>query len=225
MNVLSPTIQQHIEEKLVSQGLISPQDLSKFKASASKAHQPLLTLLLAEGRISDEQLTKALAEANNVPYVNLTRAYIKPKTLDLLPRELAQSYMAVPLGEMQNRLVVAMLDADNVQAIDFLSSKIGRPLKIYAASESGIRHIIQQYKASVDRRATEAFKNEEDIENLVVEKESNKIEALSQESPVSKILTSILQYAVTNNASDVHIEPLEHELKSAAALTAFCAKL
>jgi type IV pilus assembly protein PilB len=43
--------------------------------------------------------------------------------------------MAVPLGEMQHRLVIAMLDADNVQAVDFLSNKIGRPLKVYAASE------------------------------------------------------------------------------------------
>ena len=47
--------------------------------------------------------------------------------------------MAVPLGEMQRRLVVAMLDADNVQAVDFLANKIGRPLKVYAASEEGIR--------------------------------------------------------------------------------------
>ena len=81
-----------------------------------------------------------------MPYVNLTNIGIDPKILQLLPREVAENYMAVPLGEMQNRLVVAMLDADNVQAVDFLSNKIGRPLKVYAASESGIRHVLGQYK-------------------------------------------------------------------------------
>lgn len=215
MNVLSATTQQHIEETLINDGLVTEAELVKLKNDAQKAHQPLLTMLLGQGRISDEQLTKALAKANDLPYVNLTNAYITPKVLELLPRDLAESYMAVPLGEMQNRLVVAMLDADNVQAIDFLSSKIGRPLKIYAASESGIHHIIQQYKGSVDQRASEAFQTEEDIENLVVDedKRQGKVEALSQDSPVSKILTSILQFAVNNGASDVHIEPLEHELK------------
>ena len=57
--------------------------------------------------------------------------------------------MAVPLGEMQHRLVVAMLDADNVQAVDFLSNRIGRPLKVYAASEAGIRQVLKQYQATI----------------------------------------------------------------------------
>ena len=53
------------------------------------------------------------------------------------------------LSEMQNRLVVAMLDADNVQAVDFLSNKIGRPLKVYMASEVGIRQVLKQYEQNV----------------------------------------------------------------------------
>ena len=63
---------------------------------------------------------------------------INAEVLALLPQEIAERYMAVPLGVMQNRLVVAMLDADNVQAVDFLSTKIGRPLKVYLASEQGL---------------------------------------------------------------------------------------
>jgi type IV pilus assembly protein PilB len=95
-------------------------------------------LLVNEGHVSDEELTKALATVSNIPYVNLSVARIDPKTLDLLSQDIATHYMAVPLGKMQNRLVVAMLDADNVQAVDFLSNKIGKPLKVYAASESGL---------------------------------------------------------------------------------------
>jgi type IV pilus assembly protein PilB len=64
----------------------------------------------------------------------------------LLPQDVAEHYMAVPLGEMSNKLVIAMLDADNVQAVDFLSNKIGRPLKVYAASEEGIRNVFKQYE-------------------------------------------------------------------------------
>src|SRR3546814_14666473 len=93
-----------------------------------------------------------MAHVNKVPYVNLIDAQIDPKILDLLPQETAERYMAVPLGEMQHRLVVAMLDADNVQAVDFLSNKIGRPLKVYSASETGIREVLQQYGANISKR-------------------------------------------------------------------------
>jgi type IV pilus assembly protein PilB len=130
MNVLSATTQGHVEDALIKDGLINQADLDNLKEEAERTHQPIFSLLLAEGHITDEQLTKALAEASDVPYVNLTKSYIDPKVLALLPREIAENYMAVPLGEMQNRLVVAMLDADNVQAVDFLSNKINRPLKI-----------------------------------------------------------------------------------------------
>src|SRR5205814_1275212 len=100
----------------------------------------------------DEALTKVIAKVAKIPYVNLSNSHIDAKILELLPQDIAERYMAVPLGEMQNRLVVAMLDADNVQAVDFLSNKIGRPLKVYAASESGIRQILHQYATNISKQ-------------------------------------------------------------------------
>src|SRR5205814_5828419 len=98
----------------------------------------------------DEALTKVIAKVAKIPYVNLSNSHIDAKILELLPQDVAERYMAVPLGEMQQRLVVAMLDADNVQAVDFLSNKIGRPLKVYAASEEGIRQVLRQYQARLN---------------------------------------------------------------------------
>jgi len=96
-------------------------------------------------------LQKITAHVTKMPYVNLLNATIDPKILAMLPKEIAETYMAVPLGEMNSRMVVAMLDAGNVQAVDFLSQKIGRPLKVYSASEEGIRSVLEQYKGSLDR--------------------------------------------------------------------------
>jgi len=126
----------------------------------------------------------------------------------------------VPLGEMQHRLVVAMLDADNVQAVDFLANKIGRPLKVYAASEAGIRTVIKQYEgASLGKEMEQALgveqranKAKEDAERPR-EKEKKKIQTIVQDSPISKALSTILEYAAKNRASDIHIEPLEKELR------------
>ena len=211
MNVLSPTSQQRIEELLVSEGLIPADELQLYKGKAKTQSQPLITLLLAEKKITDEQLTKILAKVNNIPYVNLSQARINPKLLDLLPQDVAEHYMAVPLGEMQQRLVVAMLDADNVQAVDFLSNKIGRPLKVYAASEAGIRYVLEQYDTTGGIKNILSMSTKEipiPTRNTV-----NKVQTIVEDSPISRALSAIMNYAAKNKASDIHIEPLENELK------------
>ncbi|MBI3624274.1 type II/IV secretion system protein, partial [Candidatus Saccharibacteria bacterium] len=145
MSVLSDSTEKQVEHLLVQNGLLTSEQLENFRKQASRTKTPLFALLVKDQHVSDEQLTKMMAKATNTPYVNLSSAIIQPNTLALLPRETAELYMAVPIGDMENRLVVAMLDADNVQAADFLAKKIGRPIKLYTASESGIRQVLRQY--------------------------------------------------------------------------------
>jgi hypothetical protein len=144
MSVLSPDIQKEVEETLVKDGYFTKDKLVDLKSKAEQEKVPLLSYLVSDGGVSQEVLTKVLAHINHLPYVNLSSSYIEPSVLQLLPQESAEQYMAVPLGEMQHSLVVAMLDAANVQAVDFLANKIGRPLKVYAASEEGIRRVLKQ---------------------------------------------------------------------------------
>jgi type IV pilus assembly protein PilB len=160
-----------------------------------------------------------------VPYVNLSEAHIDPDVLDLLSQDIAERYMAVPLGEMQQRLVVAMLDADNVQAVDFLSNKIGRPLKVYAASEEGIRQVLRQYQTRISKKvigdissinvaSAEQIQEDKKAKGKNAAAPSGKdIKVIVQDSPISKALSTILEFAAKNRASDVHIEPLEDSLK------------
>jgi type IV pilus assembly protein PilB len=215
MSVLSAVTQNQVEKQLVEDKLLSLDKLKELKTRADKEDKPFLGLLVSDGHVSNENLTKTIAKVTNVPYVNLTSAQIDQNVLALLPVDLAERYMAVPLGEMQHRLVVAMLDADNVQAVDFLANKIGRPLKVYAASEEGIRNVIKQYEgASIGRQMAEAFDEAPDIEELTKPKDKPKtIENIVQDSPISKALSTILEFAAKNRASDIHIEPLEKALK------------
>ena len=141
MSVLSTAAQKQVEDTLVKDGVLTKDQLADLKEKAEKESTPLLSFLTTGGFVPDETLTKTIAHVTKVPYVNLGTAKINQEVLDLLPQEIAERYMAVPLGEMQNRLVVAMLDADNVQAVDFLSNKIGRPLKVYAASAVSYTHL------------------------------------------------------------------------------------
>ncbi len=225
MSVLSATTQKQVEDVLVQKGLLTSDKLTQLKNKAERDSAPILSLLVSDGQISNEILTKTVADVTKVPYVNLSDAQIDPSALELLPKEIAERYMAVPLGEMQHRLVVAMLDADNVQAVDFLANKIGRQVKVYAASEEGIRKVLKQYATSLNRQemvgalaetglriGPETAENQSKNKTSQLTNEKN-IKNLVEDSPISKALTTILEFAARNRASDVHIEALEKEIK------------
>jgi type IV pilus assembly protein PilB len=224
MSVLSTEAQKQVEDTLVKDGVLSKEQLADLKTKAEKESTPFLSFLTTSGLVPDETLTKTIAHVTKVPYVNLSGSRIPTEVLDLLPQDVAERYMAVPLGEMQNRLVVAMLDADNVQAVDFLSNKIGRPLKVYAASESGIRNVLHQYQANISKQAfgdigameTPVSVDTSQMEGRTGAKaatDSKNIKTIVQDSPISKALSTILEYAAKNGASDVHVEPLADGLK------------
>lgn len=222
MSVLSATSQKQVEQDLIEQGLITDEKLEELHAKAESLNSPILSLLVGEGVVTDEDLTRTTAKVANVPYVNLSDAKIDPEVLALLPQEISERYMAVPLGEMQHRLVVAMLDADNVQAADFLANKIGRPLKVYAASEAGIRRVLKQYSERIDNKMVDLKATAESIAGVAAEEkkaeDAKNVQTIVQDSPISKALSTILEYAAKNRASDIHIEPLEKTLKIRARI-------
>lgn len=220
MSVLSPAAQQQVTAKLIQDGLLDPGTLQQLDGKARQTGQPLFGLIASEGHVQEEDLVKTIAFVTRMPYVNLLEAKIDPKVLDLLPEDLAKRYMAVPLGEMQHRLVVAMLDADNIQAVDFLSNKVGRPLKVYAASETGIRNVLRQYQAKLSTEMVGAISElGDDVAKAKAHAEGKtgaadgNIKTIVQDSPISKALSTILEFAARSRASDIHIEPLEDALR------------
>jgi type IV pilus assembly protein PilB len=139
----------------------------------------------------------------------LTNSVIDQGILSLLPEDIARRFMAVPIAEVQNRLAVAMIDANNVQAVDYLANRVERPLKVFMASEGGVHHVLNQYQtnlSSVDEAA--------EASQIEANQDSNReVKTIVQDSPISKALSTILEYALKSRASDVHIEPLEGSLK------------
>lgn len=208
MALLTDDIQEKIISLLQDEGLVSRAVLDKAKERAKSDSKPILSLLTDDDIIDSELLTHAIAQVSGVPYVNLTNTLIDQNILALLSEDIAERFMAVPLAEVHNRLAVAMIDANNVQAVDYLANLIQRPLKVYMASEVGVRHVLDQYKtdlSSVDE-AARASQSEQ-------EAEANEVKTIVQDSPISQALSKILEYAVKSRASDVHVEPLEHMLK------------
>lgn len=209
MALLTDDIQEKLITLLVDEGLVSADVLNASKEEATKSGKPLFSLLTDQDIVDDELLTHAIAQVSGVPYVNLANTIIDQNILGLLPEDTAERFMAVPLAEVQNRLAVAMLDGNNVQAVDFLANRIQRPLKVFMASETGIRHVLDQYKTDLSsvNQAAQATQAEAKAD------EANDVKTIVQDSPISQALSKILEYAVKSRASDIHIEPLETALK------------
>lgn len=219
MSILTDENQRKLESFLVKDGLVKAAQLEEYRTAATKLGKPLVALLVEKKVVSNEALTKAIAAVSGVPYVNLTSAQVEQAVLDLLPRDTAERFMAVPLGEVQKRLAVAMLDANNVQAVDYLANKIGRPLKVYMASEEGVRHILEQYRTNLEEGVSAAVQKAQDEATGEIVSGSRQgaptkdIKMLVQDSPISRALNTIMEYAARARASDIHIEPLETALK------------
>lgn len=209
MAQLTGDMQTKLVSLLISEGLVSERVLNDVKSISSKTNRPLFGVLTENNIVDDELLTHAIAQISGVPYVNLTNSIIDQNILGLLPQDVAERFMAVPLAEVQNRLAVAMIDANNVQAVDYLASMIERPLKVFMASEAGVRHVLDQYKTDLSSVGEAAAASQ-----MEANKEANReVKTIVQDSPISKALSTILEYALKSRASDVHIEPLEGFLK------------
>lgn len=220
MAALTDELQTKLEKLFLDEKILTPEQIAGERAIAKTKGTPLLTQLVQGKVITNEELTRGIASISQVPYVNLTGSYINQETLKLLPKETAERYMAVPLGEVksganQARLAVAMLDANNIQAVDFLANKIQRPLKVYMASEEGILHVLGQYSADLGQGVSEAISSVAEEDRAAQKKEHPEGAALviKQDSPISRALNTILEYAAHARASDIHIEPTETDLK------------
>ena len=208
MALLTDDIQDKLIKLLVNEGLIEQSVIDYAKQRANELKKPLLTFLTDENILDNELLVHAVAQVSGVPYVNLQNSTISQDILNLLSSDIAERFMAVPLAEVQNRLAVAMIDANNIQAVDYLSSRIQRPLKVFMASEASVRHALDQYKTDFSSIDVAAKVSQEEHSSA-----SGNIQTIVQDSPISRALSTILEYAVKSRASDVHVEPMEKSLK------------
>ena len=209
MALLTPEIQEKLLTLLKDEGLVAAEQIEAAKAESATANKPIFGILTEQGTVDEELLTHATAQVSGVPYVNLQGSLIDEKILALLPEDIAERFMAVPLAEVQNRLAVAMIDANNVQAVDYLANRIQRPLKVFMASEGSVRHILEQYKTDLSGVDAAAAQSESEAK----QEQASNIKTIVQDSPISRALSTILEYAVKAKASDIHIEPLEGSLK------------
>jgi type IV pilus assembly protein PilB len=212
--MLSVESQKKIEELLLEGKLLKAEDLETAKVDALKASKPLIAWIAEKNLVAEEDLTRISAQAMGVPYANLNNITVTEDIIKLLPRETAETYMAVPFGMQQGRLAVGMLDPTNIQAVDFLSRKVGHTITVYLASRASIDHVLGMFHSDVAADVASAMDIDSVDDHPKVEaKNAKAMQNLVQDAPITRALNAILDYAAQARASDIHVEPREKELK------------
>lgn len=204
-SLLTADIQDNLRNVLIDEGLVAREVIEQAEQEALTTNRQLVAVLVDQKIIDEELLTHSIAYVSGVPYVNLSSTIISQDVLSLLGADVAERFMAVPLAEVQNRLAIAMIDANNVQAVDYLSNVIQRPIKVFMASESSVRHILEQYKTDLSTVDEAAEVSQTESQSAA----AANVKTIVQDSPISRALSTILEYAIKTRASDIHVEPLE----------------
>ena len=208
MALLTQDAENRIVDLLLVEGLADPTIVPAIRQQAAAEGKPILAELISRGIISDDMVARATAAIINVPYVELKNITIDQDILSLIPGDATARVLAVPLGEKDGMLNVALVDVTNVQVTDYISNLVNRPIRVWMSSERGIREVLDQYHGDFSgvSEAVKATGAEEEAE------QQGNVKTIVQDSPISKALTTILSYAAKSKASDIHIEPLENSL-------------
>lgn len=196
--------------------LVSKKDIETALALAQTEKKPFKEILLKQGKISEENLIRLEAYILGIPFINLEQEKIDPKVLEIVPEPIARTYNIVPFRKEGNNLEVAMLDPENLKAIEFIKKKSDLKILPRLTDSASIKNILKQYQKSLEAEFGEIIQKEsEALKPIVVEKEESDdkdLAKLAEDMPVIKIVDTLLRHAILQKASDIHIEPMEKEV-------------
>jgi len=193
-------------EILMDEGLISEEQL-KAGLEKQKREKGLKIgeALIALGAVTEEDVAKAIWQQRKIPYVDLDSYALDPNVIELVPEKVARAYTALPLFKIGNALTVAMADPLNLIAVDDLRSKTGCEIEPVISTEGKITRCLDHYYR-MDESITQL------IQDVAAREDGKKEAADISEAPMIKLANLVIQQAVRDGASDVHIEPGEKEV-------------
>jgi type IV pilus assembly protein PilB len=210
----APTAER-IGDLLVREGLITREQLQKALQEQKVTGMRLGYTLVKLGFVQEIEITKMLARQYRMPAVDLSRFEVDPKIIKLVPADVAIKHTVLPLKREGRTLTVAMADPTNVGVIDDLKFITRFDIFPVIAGEYTLRNAIEKYYEQTDAQLQTLLKDIEEEEELEVieEKEEEGPVQVADDAPVVKLINGILTDAVKRGASDIHIEPFEHEIR------------
>lgn len=206
----APSDDERLGALLVAGGVLTEEALQKALASRSTRGESLTRILIEDNLVTESDLVATLAAHLKLEYVDLNEYPVDAAAARLVSDSLARKYLALPIGWIEGRLIVAMADPSNVFAIDDIRAVTGADLRIAVATRQSIVESITKYHrvmSDAENVSAEAASTFESDTSLQAVREVN------EDSPIVKLVNLLISQAIADRASDIHIEPAERDLR------------
>src|SRR4051812_19842293 len=193
---------------LVGLNYTLPEQVEIVQRTSRVTGRPAEQILVEEGTVTADQLARAIAERYGLDHLDLTRFKVDMMAANAIPPEVAKRHMMVPVSnEADGSVLVAMVDPANVVAVDDLAIRTGRRVRVAVASADDVTALIGRLNR-LDAAVTEAVEEDELAPEEVTELAEGAVD-----TPVIKLVNSIIAQAVEQRASDIHLEPDGKEMR------------
>ena len=200
---------------LLSDNLITQEQYDDIKVKSASQGVSSASIVESMSILDEKKLAEEKAKLIGVPFISLETTSFAPAALNLIPKSVVERFSLIPFlyDEKTRTLSIAMSNPVDLEALQFVTQKTGLAVKSFAASKKEVtKAISQQYSQEIVGEVGEALAETEDYKKSRIV-DSKKIGEIIKEAPIAKIVSTILEYAVTSRASDVHIEPQDDRVR------------
>lgn len=202
---------------ILDSNLVSKADLDIAQKEADKKGVRIGEILVSTGKITEDNLRRMEAYVLGIPFVDLKSRKIPFETLSLIPEPVARTHNIVAFKKDEGTLEVAMLDVDDLSAIDFIKKKVNLKILARLTDVESIKNVIVQYQKSLKAEFGDIIQKESATLKTIAE-ETGKgateedLKKIAEDLPVVRIVDTLLKHAILQDASDIHIEPMDDQL-------------
>lgn len=200
--------QKDLEEILKKNKIIDAKQLKGFSSKARANNQKLEDFLIDQKIISPDLLYEKAAEYYKMPFINLKNQAIRKDILYLIPEITARAHQTIAFDKTDKELSVATLDISNLELFDFLSKKTQLEIKLNITTPENIKEALKLYHKGLSAEIKEI----EDSQQAISDDKPENLKNLAQDLPVVRVVDTLLEYAILEKASDIHIEPADTEI-------------
>ena len=186
---------------------MDPKDLEEAYKESKKTQIGLFTYLLEKKLLSPDILYSQIAGYYKLPLIDLKNENIRKDILFLIPEPIAQTHELIAFNKDHERVCIATTDPTDLQTLEFIKKKVQSELDLYITTPDSIKQALKQYHQSL----------EAEFESLVHTKDKKgylekDLKELAQDLPIVRVVDTLLEYAIFESASDIHIEPTENSV-------------
>jgi len=202
---------QRLKNILIKANILSAENFDKYTKEAESSGKKLEDFLIDKKIITQAGLYEATANFLNVPFVNLKEYVLRKDVLFSIPEPIANAHNLIAFDSDTKQIKVATTDVENLEILEFIRKKSGLDVIVYLTSPESIHEGLKQYHKTLKAELNELTK-ERGGETSTEISEGQDLKKMAEDLPVVRIVDTLLEYAVFEEASDIHIEPEEDDV-------------